>query len=253
MPNKPFFLCLIYLNKSDSIFNLIASELSVLQMHSFIMIIVFKCLFTCHIPWLCFLVAAPICWITIWGTLTYVDALIVSAIWCALHCAYICKSIYILQVYCSSHVPKSGPGHLDQTAVGIRQALNAPRTNKFVNEQIRGTRTEIDGNYTALTTLREKCRATRKLHYFVILFRSSIQVVYYFSLCLCIYLDIFDMLTIKMNCRCPQFTPINAQWLRGPWGELPIPKWFRLQIWTLRCKCFAHCARSQTDGDTKGL
>ncbi|EDV90451.1 GH22608, partial [Drosophila grimshawi] len=48
-------------------------------------------------------------------------------------------------VYCSSHVPKSGPGHLDQTSVGIRQALNAPRTNKFVNEQIRGTRTEIDG------------------------------------------------------------------------------------------------------------
>ncbi|KAH8301446.1 hypothetical protein KR059_003368 [Drosophila kikkawai] len=49
------------------------------------------------------------------------------------------------EVYCSSHVPKSGPGHLDQTSVGIRQALNAPRTNKFVNEQIRGTRSEIDG------------------------------------------------------------------------------------------------------------
>lgn len=43
------------------------------------------------------------------------------------------------QVYCSSHVPKSGPGHLDQTSVGIRQALNVPKTNKFVNEQIRGT------------------------------------------------------------------------------------------------------------------
>lgn len=54
------------------------------------------------------------------------------------------------KVYCSSHVPKSGPGHLDQTSVGIRQALNAPRTNKFVNEQIRGTRSEIDGEYGAL-------------------------------------------------------------------------------------------------------
>lgn len=48
------------------------------------------------------------------------------------------------QVYCSSHVPKSGPGHLDQTSVGIRQALNVPKTNKFVNEQIRGTR-DVDG------------------------------------------------------------------------------------------------------------
>lgn len=50
-------------------------------------------------------------------------------------------------MYCSSHVPKSGPGHLDNTSVGIRQALNVPRTNKFVNEQIRGTRHEIDGKY----------------------------------------------------------------------------------------------------------
>lgn len=50
------------------------------------------------------------------------------------------------QVYCSSHVPKSGPGHLDQTSVGIRQALNVPKTNKYVNEQIRGTR-DIDGEF----------------------------------------------------------------------------------------------------------
>ncbi|XP_055379463.1 hillarin isoform X2 [Condylostylus longicornis] len=49
------------------------------------------------------------------------------------------------EVYCSSHVPKSGPGHLDQTSVGIRQALNVPRSSKYVNEQIRGSRTEIDG------------------------------------------------------------------------------------------------------------
>lgn len=56
----------------------------------------------------------------------------------------------LLQVYCSSHVPKSGPGHLDNTSVGIRQALNAPRTNKFVNEQIRGTRSEVDGKLRTL-------------------------------------------------------------------------------------------------------
>lgn len=57
-----------------------------------------------------------------------------------------------LQVYCSSHVPKSGPGHFDQTSVGIRQALNAPKSNKPVNEQIRGGSRDIDGklnfNYT---------------------------------------------------------------------------------------------------------
>lgn len=50
-------------------------------------------------------------------------------------------------MYCSSHVPKSGPGHLDQTSVGIRQALDVPKTNKYVNEQIRGTR-EVEGMYT---------------------------------------------------------------------------------------------------------
>ena len=44
-------------------------------------------------------------------------------------------------------MPKSGPGHLDQTSVGIRQALNVPKTNKFVNEQIRGTR-DVEGKLT---------------------------------------------------------------------------------------------------------
>lgn len=49
-----------------------------------------------------------------------------------------------MQVYCHSHVPKSGPGHLDQTSVGIRQALNAPKSNKPVNEQIRGGSRDIE-------------------------------------------------------------------------------------------------------------
>ncbi|XP_065344135.1 hillarin [Cloeon dipterum] len=43
------------------------------------------------------------------------------------------------EVYCSSHVPKSGPGHLDGHAVGIRSALNVPRSSPVVNEQIRGS------------------------------------------------------------------------------------------------------------------
>lgn len=55
------------------------------------------------------------------------------------------NAIVSLQVYCCSHVPKSGPGHLDQTSVGIRQALNVPKTNKFINEQIRGQRTDLEG------------------------------------------------------------------------------------------------------------
>ncbi|GAB0089951.1 uncharacterized protein DMENIID0001_045800 [Sergentomyia squamirostris] len=50
------------------------------------------------------------------------------------------------EVYCSSHVPKSGPGHLDQTSVGIRQALNVPKTNKFINEQIRGSQRQSTPN-----------------------------------------------------------------------------------------------------------
>jgi hypothetical protein len=43
------------------------------------------------------------------------------------------------EVYCCSHVPKIGPGHLDGSAVGIRSALNVPRSANFVNEQIRGS------------------------------------------------------------------------------------------------------------------
>lgn len=41
-------------------------------------------------------------------------------------------------------MPKSGPGHFDQTSVGIRQALNAPKSNKPVNEQIRGGSRDIE-------------------------------------------------------------------------------------------------------------
>ncbi|KAJ3638502.1 hypothetical protein MTP99_001862 [Tenebrio molitor] len=63
------------------------------------------------------------------------------------------------EVYCNSHVPKIGPGHLDGSSVGIRSALNVPKSSNFVNEQIRGpgrgiyepeilhVRTHLNGNY----------------------------------------------------------------------------------------------------------
>ncbi|KAL9699042.1 hypothetical protein quinque_002483 [Culex quinquefasciatus] len=56
------------------------------------------------------------------------------------------------EVYCCSHVPKSGPGHFDQTSVGIRQALNVPKSTNYVNEQIRGHRNDsIDGQQRQTT------------------------------------------------------------------------------------------------------
>lgn len=54
------------------------------------------------------------------------------------------------EVYCNSHVPKIGPGHLDGSSVGIRSALNVPRSQNFVNEQIRGPSRgtfDADGEY----------------------------------------------------------------------------------------------------------
>ncbi|XP_067124592.1 hillarin-like [Centruroides vittatus] len=43
------------------------------------------------------------------------------------------------EVYCQVHVPKTGPGHLDGFSVGIKAALNVPKTNHLVNDQIRGS------------------------------------------------------------------------------------------------------------------
>ncbi|XP_017484450.1 PREDICTED: uncharacterized protein LOC108373117 [Rhagoletis zephyria] len=44
------------------------------------------------------------------------------------------------EVYCASHVPKTGPGKLDGLSVGIKQALNVPRRgHHLVNDQIRGS------------------------------------------------------------------------------------------------------------------
>lgn len=47
-----------------------------------------------------------------------------------------------------SHVPKSGPGHFDQNSVGIRQALNVPKSTNLINDQIRGSsRDQFDGKF----------------------------------------------------------------------------------------------------------
>lgn len=52
------------------------------------------------------------------------------------------------QVYCNSHVPKSGPGHFDQNSVGIRQAMNVPKSTNLINDQIRGlNRDSVDGEF----------------------------------------------------------------------------------------------------------
>lgn len=50
------------------------------------------------------------------------------------------------EVYCSSHVPKPGPGTLDGSSVGIRSALNVPRSG-YVNEQIRAGGASPRGAY----------------------------------------------------------------------------------------------------------
>ena len=41
------------------------------------------------------------------------------------------------EIYCLSHVPKTGPGTIDNQSVGIRNALNVPRSVNYVNEQVR--------------------------------------------------------------------------------------------------------------------
>lgn len=62
-------------------------------------------------------------------------------------------------MYCQSHVPKTGPGKLDGLSVGIKTALNVPKTNHLVNDQIRGSGkgtfdADALGIKTALTTPR---------------------------------------------------------------------------------------------------
>jgi len=41
------------------------------------------------------------------------------------------------EVYCTQHVPKIGAGHFDKDAMGIKTAMNVPKSGPYVNEQIR--------------------------------------------------------------------------------------------------------------------
>lgn len=51
------------------------------------------------------------------------------------------------EVYCMQHVPKINPGKFDAQSIGIKVALNAPKSSTFVNEQIRpGGKSSIDAD-----------------------------------------------------------------------------------------------------------
>lgn len=55
------------------------------------------------------------------------------------------------EVYCSQHVPKIGPGKFDGEAMGIKSAVNAPKSGPYVNEQIRpGGKATFDADALAI-------------------------------------------------------------------------------------------------------
>ena len=55
------------------------------------------------------------------------------------------------EVYCSTHVPKIGAGTVNQDALGIKAAMNVPKSTYFVNEQIRpGGKSQFDSEALAI-------------------------------------------------------------------------------------------------------
>ena len=55
------------------------------------------------------------------------------------------------EVYCSQHVPKIGPGRFDGESMGIKSAMNAPKSGPYVNEQIRpGGKAHFDADALAI-------------------------------------------------------------------------------------------------------
>ena len=55
------------------------------------------------------------------------------------------------EVYCSQHVPKIGPGKFDGESMGIKSAMNAPKSGPYVNEQIRpGGKAHFDADALAI-------------------------------------------------------------------------------------------------------
>ena len=61
------------------------------------------------------------------------------------------------EVYCSTHVPKIGPGKLNGESMGIKTAMNVPKKSMFVNEQIRpGGKNSIDADALGIKTQMSK-------------------------------------------------------------------------------------------------
>ena len=57
------------------------------------------------------------------------------------------------EVYCMQHVPKIGAGHLNKDAMGIKSALNVPKSVQYVNEQIRpGGKASFDAEALGIKT-----------------------------------------------------------------------------------------------------
>ena len=54
-------------------------------------------------------------------------------------------------MYSSQHVPKIGPGHFDSESMGIKAAIQAPKSAQIVNEQIRpGGKATFDADALAI-------------------------------------------------------------------------------------------------------
>ncbi len=59
------------------------------------------------------------------------------------------------EVYCSQHVPKIGPGRFDKDSMGIKSAMNAPKSAPYINEQIRpGGKATFDADALAIRAAR---------------------------------------------------------------------------------------------------
>ena len=68
------------------------------------------------------------------------------------------------EVYCSQHVPKTGPGRMDGDAMGIKAAMNVPKLSIGINEQIRpGGKASFDAEALAIKShLQNRTEGGRK-------------------------------------------------------------------------------------------
>jgi len=67
------------------------------------------------------------------------------------------------EVYCSQHVPKIGPGKFDGESIGIKVALNAPKSSTCINEQIRpGGKASIDADSLGIRAVMQDKGSTQQ-------------------------------------------------------------------------------------------